>query len=199
LAIALHKGFAAFSLGCSIRQSALSRNVRRALPSLHYCNIMQVRIALASAFVAATPIGVGAGWGLSASLSGPWNAVLQAVASGSLWAPLHFAFLARQVRGFSPIPRASACTSMILSTLAAGLHHAPSAHSSRRFHVGVHDIVEPCMHSQVFTPSPLSAAALVQRSRWLWRHVLQAIRSRALKFCLVVAGYVGMASLAYWV
>ncbi len=28
---------------------------------------------------------------------------------------------------------------------------------------------------------------------------LQAIRSRMLKFCLVVAGYVAMASLAYWV
>lgn len=111
LAISLHKGFAAFSLGCSIRQASIPRNVR---------------FALAASFVAATPVGVGAGWGLTANLSGPWNAVLQAVASGSL------------------------------------------------FHVGVHDIVEPCMHSL-------------------------AIQSRALKFSFVVAGYVSMASLAYWV
>jgi hypothetical protein len=93
-----------------------------------------------------------------------------------------------------------------------------------RFHVGLHDIVEPSMHSQVCAParrrlfaqqlhchtctfvcicvsysdsSVISSLLLAVAVSLTLR--LQAIRSRMLKFCLVVAGYVAMASLAYWV
>ena len=93
-----------FSLGCSLRQAETSR---------------AMRITALASFVAATPVGVGAGWALAANVGavmwhlrvavfellhflrwcslavardftvwrkvdGPWNAVLQATAAGSL-------------------------------------------------------------------------------------------------------------------
>jgi hypothetical protein len=48
-----------------------------------------------------------------------------------------------------------------------------------------------CHSAAAVVTALLSVAAVTRR--------MQVIRSRALKFILVLAGYVSMASLAYWV